>query len=60
MKKWQIKNSETSEILEISEILFRVFSFPNYQFCPIANIKNSDLKNSEKCFPRFRLGQAQV
>ena len=27
MKKWQIENSETSKILEISEILFPVFNF---------------------------------
>ena len=45
MKKWQIENSETSEI---SEILFRVFLFPSFRFCPIAKIQNSDLKISEK------------
>ena len=27
MKKWQIENSEKSEISEISEELFRVFDF---------------------------------
>ena len=42
MKKWQIENSE------ISEILFRVFLFPNFRFCPSAKIENSDLKISEK------------
>ena len=42
MKKWQIEN------LEISEILFRVFLFPSFRFCPIAKIENSDLKISEK------------
>ena len=50
MKKWQIENSE------ISEILFRVFLFPNFRFCPTAKIENSDLKISEKnllSFPRF-------
>ena len=56
MKKWQIENSETSEI---SEILFRVFLFPSFRFCPTAKIENSDLKISgENCpsflsFPRF-------
>ena len=40
MKKWQIENSEKSKKSEISEKLFRVF-------------KNSDLKISEKKFPRF-------
>ena len=58
MKKWQIENSETSEI---SEILFRVFLFPSFRFFPIAKIKNSDLKISEKIrsfpiFPSFRSG----
>ena len=40
MKKWQIENSETSEILEISEILFQVSSFPSFQFYPVAKMKN--------------------
>ena len=53
MKKWQIKNSETSEILEISEILFRVFLFPSFRFCPITKIENLDLKISEKEFSEF-------
>ena len=35
MEKWLIGNSENPEI---SEILFRVFSFPSFQFCPIAKI----------------------
>ena len=48
MKKWQIKNLEKSEISEISEKLFRVFSFPSFRFCPTAKIENSDLKISEK------------
>ena len=52
-EKWQIGNSETSEIWEISEKLFRVFLFPSFQFCPIAKIENSDLKTSEKNFRVF-------
>ena len=48
MKKWQIEN------LEISEILFRVFLFPSFRFCPIAKIENSDLKISEKNFRVFQ------
>ena len=55
MKKWQIENSETSEILEISEILFQVFLFPSFQFCPIAKIENSDLKISKKNLRVFRV-----
>ena len=54
MKKWQIENLETSEISEISEILFRVFLFPSLRFCPIAKIKNLDIKISEKIFGVFR------
>ena len=54
MKKWQIENLETLEISEISEILFRVFLFPSFRFCPTAKIKNSDLKISEKSFRDFR------
>ena len=53
MKKWQIENSEKSEISEISEELFRVFLFPSFRFCPTAKIENSDLKIVEKFFPRF-------
>ena len=52
MKKWQIENLETSEISEVSEILFRVFLFPSFRFCPIAKIKNSDLRVGKK-FPSF-------
>ena len=52
MKKWQIENSETSEI---SEILFRVFLFPSFRFCPTAKIENSNLKLSEKNFRVFRV-----
>ena len=48
MKKWQIENSGTSEVSKISEILFRVFLFPRFRFCPIAKIENSDLKILEK------------
>ena len=51
MKKWQIENSETSEILEI---LFRVFLFPSFRFCPTAKIENSDINISEKFFRDFR------
>ena len=45
MKKWQIENSEKSEI---SEKLFRVFLFPSFRFCPTAKIEKLDLKISEK------------
>ena len=48
MKKWQIENSE------ISEILFRVFLFPSFRFCPRAKIENSYLKISEKNSRDFR------
>ena len=41
MKQWQ------TEISEILEILFRIFSCPSYQFLPKAKIENSDLKYSE-------------
>ena len=51
MKKWQI---ETSEISEISEILFRVLLLPSFRFCPIAKVKSSNLKISEKFFGVFR------
>ena len=54
MKKRQIENSETSEILEISEILFRVFLLPSFRFCLTAKIENLDLKISEKNFRDFR------
>ena len=47
MKKWQIENSENSEI---SEKLFRVFLFPSFRFCPTAKIQNSDFKISEPSF----------
>ena len=53
MKIWQIENSETSEILEISEILFRVFLFPSFRFCPTAKIENSDSKIFKKKIPNF-------
>ena len=48
MKKWQIENSEKSEISEISEKLFPVFLFPSFRFCPTPKIENSDLKILEK------------
>ena len=51
MKKWQIENSENSGI---SEILFRVFLFLSFQFCPTAKIENLDLKISEKNSRDFR------
>ena len=51
MKKWQIKNSERSEI---SEKLFRVFLFPSFRFCPTVKIENSDLKILEKNFQDFQ------
>ena len=51
MKKWQMENTETSEILEI---LFQVFSFPSFRFCPTTKIGNSDLKISDKNFRVFR------
>ena len=54
IKKWQIENSEKSEISEISEKLFWVFFFPSFWFCPTAKIENSDLKVSEKKFRDFR------
>ena len=50
MKKWQIYNSEKSEIWEILEKLFRVFDFAH-----TAKIENSDLKNLEKKFRDFRV-----
>ena len=49
MKKWQIENLETSEIL------FRVFLFPSFRFYTIAKIENSDLKISGKNFRAFRV-----
>ena len=55
MKKWQIENSEKSEISEISEKLFQVFLFPSFRFCPTAKIENSDLKILEKNFRDFRV-----
>ena len=45
MINWQIENSE---------ILFRVFLFPSFLFCPRAKIENSDLKILEKKFGDFR------
>ena len=58
MERWQIENSETSEI---SEILFQVFLFPCFRFCPTAKIENWDLKISEKNSRDFRIsGLANV
>ena len=45
MKKWQIENSEKSQI---SEKLFRVFFFPSFRFWLQGKIENSDLKILEK------------
>ena len=49
--------SETSEILEI---LFRVFLFLSFRFCPTAKVENSDLKISEKNFRVFDLAGISV
>ena len=58
MERWQIENSETSEILEI---LFQVFLFPCFRFCATAKIENWDLKISEKNSRGFRIsGLANV
>ena len=38
-QKRQMKNSKTWEISKILEILFRVFTFYNFEFCPLANIE---------------------
>ena len=51
MKKWQIENSEKSEI---PEKLFQVSLFPSFRVCPTAKIENSDLKFWEKNFQDFR------
>ena len=51
MKKWQIESSKTSEILEISEKLFRVFLFPS--FLVYSQIRKLGFKNLGKKFPRF-------
>ena len=53
MNKWQVENSEKSEIWEISEKLFRVFPFLSFRFCPTAKIENSDLKFFEKNLREF-------
>ena len=54
MKKWQIENSEKSEISEILEILFRVLLFPSFRFCLPAKNENLDLKILKKNFRDFR------
>ena len=51
MKKWQIENSEKSEISEISEKLLRFFLFPSFRFCPTAKIEG--FTNLGKTIPRF-------
>ena len=48
MKKWQIENSE------ISEILFQAFSSPSFWSCSIAKIENLEYKSLEKSFREFR------
>ena len=53
MNKWQVENSEKSEIWEISEKLLRVFPFLSFRFCPTAKIENSDLKFFEKNLREF-------
>ena len=53
MKKWQMENSETSKISEISEILFRVFLFPSFRVFPTAKIENPGIRKLGKNFPRF-------
>ena len=53
MNKWQVENSEKSEIWEISEKLFRVFPFLSFRFCPTAKIENSDLRFFEKNLREF-------
>ena len=57
MKKWLIKNSE---ILEISEILFRVFSCPSFLMSEFSLLPYSQSRKLEKKwekiwtkFPRF-------
>ena len=52
MKKWQIENSEKSEISEKSYSEFSFF--PSFRFCSTAKFENSDLKISEKIFRDFR------
>ena len=49
MKNEKMANQKLRN-LRIWEILFQVFSCPNFPFCPIAETANSDLKN----FPDFR------
>ena len=53
MKKWQIENSEFSEISETSEILFQVFFFPGFRFLPYSQNQKLGFKNLGKIFPRF-------
>ena len=48
------RNSEKSEISEISEKLFGIFLFTSFRFFPTGKIQNSDLKISEKNFRNFR------
>ena len=51
MKKWQIENSQKSEI---SEKPFQVSLFPSFRVCSTAKIENSDLKFWEKNVRDFR------
>ena len=62
MKKWQIENSEKSEISEISEKLLRVFLFPSFRFCPTAKIENRIWNSWEKIseIPSFQPGQRNL
>ena len=39
---------------EISDILFRVFLFQSFRFCPTAKIENSELEISKKNLRDFR------
>ena len=54
MKNWQIENSEISKISEI-RILFEVYSFPSFQFCPKPKNQKSRFKNSEKISEIFKI-----
>ena len=64
MKKWQSQNSETSEILEISEIPFQVFLFLRFRFFPTSKIENLDLKIFEvfkfSIWPNYLVAQGQL
>ena len=53
MKKWQIENSETSEVSKISEILFRVFLFPRFRYSQNRKLGFKNLGKKFPSFPRF-------